>query len=67
MTSTETEALESFILTDLKGTKRFDFTHPRTGSSVECRIVPMGEGEFYTLQYKAPGYWQVNLKFEILP
>jgi len=67
MTTQQTIDLESFIVTTLKGTKRFDFTHPRTGSSVECRLVPMGEGEFYTLQYLAPEYYQVSLKFEILP
>lgn len=67
MTTSQTQTLESFILTDLKGTKRFDFTHPRTGAAVECRLVPQGDGEFYTLQYRAPGYYQVNLKFEIMP
>lgn len=67
MTSTQTDTLESFVTNTLKGTKRFDFIHPRTGNSVECRIVPMGDGEFYTLQYMAPGYWQVSLKFEVLP
>lgn len=67
MTTAQTQTLESFIITTLKGTKRFDFKHPRTGTTVECRVVPQGEGEFYTLQYRAPGYWQVNLKFEILP
>jgi hypothetical protein len=67
MTNAQTIDLQSFLLNDLKGTKRFNFTHPRLGTTVECRIVPQGDGEFYTLQYKAPGYWQVNLKFEILP
>ncbi len=67
MTAAQTDSLQSFILNTLKGTKRFDFPHPRTGTSVECRVVPMSEGEFYTLQYKAPGYYQVNLKFEIMP
>jgi hypothetical protein len=67
MTTAQTNTLESFILNTLKGTKRFDFTHPRTGAAIECRVVPQGDGEFYTLIYKAPGYWQANLKFEILP
>jgi hypothetical protein len=67
MTKAQTETLESFIITDLAGVKRFSWTHPRTGASIECRIVPQGEGEFYTLNYLAPDYYQVNLKFEILP
>ena len=67
MTKAQTETLESFIKTDLVGVKRFSWKHPRTGSNIECRIVPQGEGEFYTLNYLAPDYYQVNLKFEILP
>lgn len=67
MTKIQTETLETFIITTLKGVKRFSWVHPRTGSSIECRVVPQGDGEFYTLQYLAPDYYQVNLKFEILP
>ena len=67
MTTAQTTALENFIKNTLNGVKRFTFPHPRTSANVEVRIVPSGEGEFFKLQYLAPGYWQTSLKFEILP
>lgn len=67
MTTAQTEALEAFITNTLNGVKRFSFPHPRTNATVEVRIVPSGDGEFFKLQYLAPGYWQTSLKFEILP
>lgn len=67
MTTSQTQTLESFIQNTLLGVKRFNFTHPRLGTTVECRLVPQGEGQFFSLQYRAPGYWQTNLQFEILP
>lgn len=67
MTTAQTQTLETFIKNTLFGTRRFSFPHPRTGTSVEVRIVPAGEGEFFKLQYLAPGYWSTSLKFEILP
>jgi hypothetical protein len=33
----------------------------------EVRIVPQGEGDYYTLSYVAPGYYTVNLTLEVLP
>jgi hypothetical protein len=67
MTTAQTSTLETFIKDTLLGVKRFSFTHPRTFATVEARIVPQSEGEFFRLQYLAPGYWQTSLKFEILP
>jgi hypothetical protein len=67
MTTAQTTTLETFIKNTLQGVKRFSFTHPRTSATVEARIVPQSEGEFFRLQYLAPGYWQTSLKFEILP
>jgi hypothetical protein len=67
LTTAQTTILENFIKTDLAGVKRFSFPHPRTASIVEARIVPQGEGEFYGLEYLAPGYWKTSLKFEVLP
>lgn len=67
MTTAETTTLENFIKNTLNGVRRFTFPHPRTSTNVEVRIVPSGEGEFFRLQYLAPGYWQTSLKFEILP
>lgn len=67
LTTAQTQTLEAFIENDLEGVRRFNFLHPRLSTTVEVRIVPQGDGEFFKLQYLAPGYWQTNLKFEILP
>lgn len=67
MTTAQTQTLETFVNDTLLGVKRFNFTHPRLGTTVECRLVPQGDGQFFSLQYRAPGYWQTNLQFEILP
>jgi len=66
LTTAQAATLETFIKDTLLGVKRFSFPHPRTGSTVEARIVPQNE-EFFKLQYLAPGYWNTSLKFEILP
>jgi hypothetical protein len=67
LTSAQATSLETFVKTTLQGTRRFNFLHPRTNSNVEVRIVPQSEGEFYKLTYIAPGYWQTDLVFEVLP
>lgn len=67
LTTAQTQTLESFILDILEGTRRFNFQHPRLYTQVEARIVPQSEGEFFRLQYLAPGFWQTSMKFEILP
>jgi hypothetical protein len=67
MTTAQTTTLENFIKNTLKGVKRFSFTHPRTAATVEVRIIASTDGEFFRLQYLAPGYWQTSLKFEVLP
>ena len=51
----------------IAGTNRFTFTHPRLYTPVEVRIVPGSGGEFFNLQYVAPGYWNTSLKFEVMP
>lgn len=67
MTTAQCDTLETFIENTLQGVKRFSFPHPRTSATVEVRIVPGSDGEFFRLQYLAPGYWTTSLKFEILP
>jgi hypothetical protein len=67
LTTAQTQTLEAFVLNDLEGIRRFNFLHPRLNTQVEVRIVPQSEGEFFRLQYLAPGYWQTSMKFEILP
>lgn len=67
MTTAQVTLLETFTKYTLNGTARFNFTHPRTNTQVEVRVVPQGDGELYTLSYTAPGYYTVQLKFEVLP
>jgi phage-related protein len=67
MTTAQTQRLEDFIKNDINGVARFQFTHPRLYTTVDVRIVPGGSGEFFTLQYLAPGYWSTSLKFEVMP
>lgn len=67
MTTAQTVLLEKFIKDTLSGTARFGFKHPRTSVIVEVRIIPQGGGDYYTLTYVAPGYWNVAIQFEVLP
>jgi len=67
MTSAQVVTLQNFVENTILGTARFGFTHPRTNTIVETRIVPQGDGVLYNLTYLAPGYWTVATKFEILP
>jgi hypothetical protein len=68
LTTDQTQTLETFINESLFGVKRFNFPHPRLlGTTVEVRIVPGSDGEFFRLQYLAPGYWSTSLKLEVLP
>lgn len=67
MTTAQISTLETFVKTTLRGTARFGFPHPRTAQVVEVRIVPQGEGDFYTLSYIAPGYYTVQMQLEVLP
>lgn len=67
MTTAQVATLDTFIESTIKGTARFGFPHPRTGAIVEARIVPQGEGRFYTESYLSPGYWLIALQLEVLP
>ena len=69
MTTAELETLETFVLgpSAIRGVTRFGFPHPRTGSIVEVRIMPEGEGNLYNTSYTAPGYFTVTLALEVLP
>lgn len=74
MTTSQVTTLETFVNNSpsqnpagIKTVGRFNFTHPRTNSSVEVRIVPQGDGQLFSYQYLAPGYWNVSVTFEIMP
>ena len=75
MTTAQTQKLEDFIKNlptntttpGIAGVNRFSYMHPRLYTTVEVRIIPGSSGEFFTLQYMAPGYWSTSLKFEVMP
>ncbi len=67
MTTAQVAILQDFLYDTLQGVKAFDFTHPRTGYTVNTRVVPGQDGELFKSTYAAPGYWTITLNFEILP
>jgi hypothetical protein len=66
LTTAQVSTLETWIKNDIKGVARFGFTHPRTQTIVEVRIVP-NNSELFQLKYLAPGYWETSFTFEVLP
>jgi hypothetical protein len=68
MTTAECDILETFVKDTIKGVSRFTFPHPRKlGTNIDARIIPGSTGEFFTLQYLAPGFWTTSLKLEVMP
>jgi hypothetical protein len=58
---------ENFVKVTLNGVSRFGFTHPRTGTVVEVRIVPQSSGDLYNISYINPVRYNVSLQMEVLP
>lgn len=67
MTPSQLVIFEDFVKNTLKGTARFGFTHPRTGSVIEARLVPQSTGDLYTISYINPIRYNVSLQMEVLP
>lgn len=67
MTSAQVVTLEDFVKNTLFGVRRFNFAHPRLNTSVEARIVPGSDGEYYDLTPLGGDMWHVSLAMEILP
>jgi hypothetical protein len=65
LSASQLSALVTFIETTLiGGTLRFEFSHPRTGSTVECRVA----GSDSLMQFAPRGRsWAVALTLEVLP
>jgi hypothetical protein len=67
LSASQLSALVTFVETTLiGGTLRFEFTHPRTGSTVECRVA----GSDSLMQIAPRGQsssWSVALTLEVLP
>lgn len=67
MSTAQCELLRAFVQDTLQGVTRFGFTHPRTLTVVEVRIIPESGGSMYTTSYLAPNYWQISMQLEVLP
>lgn len=67
MTTAQVATFKTFVENTIYGTYRFNFVHPRTGSSVEVRILPQDSGVLYNLSYLSPGRYKVQLAMEIMP
>jgi hypothetical protein len=67
MTTAQVATLESFVEDTLRGTARFDFTHPRLGSNIEVRLVPQQDGQLFAISFITNGYWNVALEMEVMP
>lgn len=68
LTRAQTLALETFVYTTLGGgALRFEFTHARTGATVELRFVPKSDDALYTLVPISSMWWTADMVFEVLP
>lgn len=67
MTTSQVASLKTFTNTTISGVARFYFTHPRTGSTIEVRIVPSSDGALYSVNQAGPGYWNVSLTLQEMP
>lgn len=63
----QVEILRAFVRDTLGYVKRFSFTHPRTLATVELRIVPQQDGQFYRVGHRSWVSWPVAVVFEVLP
>ena len=67
MNDDQLQTLETFVKSTLNGTARFDFPHPRTGATVEVRILPDQDGILYNASFNAPGEYTVDMTLEVMP
>lgn len=67
MTDTQIATLDTFIKTTLRGTARFDYAHPRTGTTLEVRFVPSQDGEYYSISYYTYGLYKISFMLEQMP
>lgn len=67
MTTAQVATLRTFVDTTISRTARFGFPHPRTGATVEARLVPSDNGSLFTVVYLAQGLFNVDLTLEVMP
>jgi len=66
-TSAQAETLMEFAHdTLMDGVLRFEWTHPRTGATVEVRMAPSSE-KLVDLVPNGGDYWQASFMLEVLP
>ena len=66
LTSDELEDLEDFIdSTLIRGSLRFEFPHPRKGTTIEARVV--GGESLYTVTASGLGLWTLSMQLEVMP
>lgn len=66
MTTEQVAILEDFVLNTLQGVFRFSFIHPRKQVGIEVRVVPTGDGQYFSIAYKAPGFWTTGMQIEVV-
>ena len=67
MTTTQVGYLRTFVESTINGISRFYWEHPRTGSTMEVRLFPGGNGELYNINQVGPDLWHVSLTMEEVP
>jgi len=67
MDNTQIATLETFIITTIRGTARFNFIHPRTQVSIEVRIVPASDGKYFDISHFASDLYKISLSLEQMP
>ena len=66
LTSDELADLEDFIdSTLIRGSLRFEFPHPRKGTTIEARFV--GGDSLYTVAASGVGRWTISMQLEVMP
>jgi len=78
LTGTQVDTLINFLTVTLKGTRRFNFVHPRTGETEQVRVVDnggsicsithvgTGSGSTNITHLKNTSYYTVGLNLEII-
>lgn len=59
--------LENFIYNEIKGTLRFNWTHPRTLQTVEVRIIPISEKAYIDIAYKVDKFFITTITLQVMP
>lgn len=66
-TADQANTLYDFANTTLKGgALRFEWTHPRTGATIECRVVP-SDRELVKFAPSGANRWIASFSLEVLP